>query len=285
MIDQKLFNHCYARVEEATRQSLQDFHARYEPRFSEHDGIAWHYVALGQGVDPVVFLSGAIGTYYIWWQQLLALGASFRTISISYPPEPSLAGLHAGLETILAREGIDRFHIVGSSMGGYLAQYIASKQPDRLLSATFANTFVPTKTFLPAAPLLRLAIHLLPLSWIHSIFRVVSRYRLVPTGGHSALLEAYLMEMSYIGLSKTDALARINVVNQRFEPPLVTDLPFPILIIDSNNDPLIRPSARRAMHDLYPSTHRLTLEASGHFPYLSRPERYTDILFEFLNGK
>ena len=44
---------------------------------------------------------------------------------------------------ILDREGVDRFHVVGTSLGGYFAQYLVSRHPQRILKAVFGNTFPP----------------------------------------------------------------------------------------------------------------------------------------------
>jgi pimeloyl-ACP methyl ester carboxylesterase len=169
-------------------------------------------------------------------------------------------------------------------MGGYLAQYLLSTQPDQLISVTLANTFVPTMPVLRAASMLRLAIRLFPLTLIHSIFRWVSLQRLVPAGGHDPLLEAYLIEVSYAGLRKRDFLARLSSVTESFIPVQIKDQSIPLLIIESENDPLIRPEIREALCEMYPYAQRYTFQRAGHFPYLNQSEAYTATLRTFLGA-
>jgi pimeloyl-ACP methyl ester carboxylesterase len=281
-IDRSVFHQCYAKVDQAQRQSLYAFRTQHPPKHWEHDGVQWHYATLGRGDSTVLFLPGAVGSYYIWWQQLLALAENFKLISFDYPSLRSMEGLQFGLNAIFRKEGVERFHIVGSSMGGYVAQYLASAQPDRLLSATFANTFVPTMPLFRTTPFLRLAISVFPLKLTHTIYHLYSQHRLVPTGGQDALLEAYLLEFSHAGLGKRDFLARLSCVTQTFTPLPVDDQTFPILLIDSENDPLIRPTIRQAVRNMYPRAQRYTFQNAGHFCYLNQPETYTGILRTFL---
>jgi maspardin len=272
----------YASVDLKQRRSLLDFRTHYVPVDWEYNGVTWSYASHGAGDSTALFLPGAIGTYLIWWQQLIRLPEDFRWVSISYPPLYTLEGLRQGLNALLDREGVDTFHIIGSSMGGYLAQYLASTQPDRLQSAVFANTFAPTKPFLRAAPVLRLSFQILPISLIYAIFRRYTRRRLVPSGSPNPLLEAYLMEFSYAGLPRRHMLARLSCSSQTFTPIQVVDQTFPILIIESENDPLIRPAMRLAVCDLYPAAHRHTFDSAGHFSYLDQPETYSAVLNSFL---
>lgn len=281
-IDRTLFDQCYAHVDEPQRRSLYAFRTQHPPQAWDHEGVAWHYVTLGEGDSTVLFLPGAAGSYYIWWQQLRALAKDVHLISFDSPPLGSLESLRAALNAILLKEGIGDYHIVGSSMGGYLAQYLASTQPERCLSATFANTFVPTIPLLRTAPLLRLAIRILPLSWIHTIYHWFSQRRLVPAGGQDPLLKAYLMEFSHAGLEKRDFLSRISCVTEKFTPLAIEAQTFPLLLIDSDNDPLIRPRIRQAVREMYPTARRHTFQNAGHFSYLNQPKTYTRILRTFI---
>ena len=283
-VDRALFDQYYADVDRAQRRSLYAFRTQHPPQSWEHDGGVWHYVTLGKGDATAVFLPGAAGSYYIWWQQLSALAEDLRLISFDGSPSGSLESFRSGLNAILLKEGIETFHVVGSSLGGYQAQYLASTRPERLLSATFANTFVPTIPFLRMAPLLRLAIRIFPLSWIHTIYHWFSQRRLIPAGGHDPLLKAYLIEFSHAGLGKHDFLARISCVTQKFFPLQVEDQTFPLLLIDSENDPLIRPKIRQAVREMYPKAQRYTFQNAGHFSYLNDPETYTKVLRTFLLG-
>jgi maspardin len=274
----------YANVGTDLRQSLLDFRAQHPAKTFMHNGITWHYVTLGQGTTTALFLPGAAGAYDTWWQQLNMLANDLHLISISYPPIHSLEGLATGLEALLQQEEVENYHVVGSSLGGYLAQYLVSKNPDRIYSAVFSNTFAPTTPVFWTVPVLRFAIKLLPMTILLSIFRLLLRVWLVPVGGDDPLLAAYLFEYSHTGLIKDDLRARLSCSTQPFLPPQPDRLGVPILIIESDNDPLIRPEIRRALRELYPQAQRYTFKQSGHFLSLSQAKTFAEVLSQFLIG-
>ena len=93
---------------------------------------------------------------------------------------------------------------------------------------------------------------------------------LVPTGKNDPLLEAYLLEVSHAGLRKRDYFARLSCVTEAFPPIQIKDQTIPLLIIESENDPLIRPQIRQALCEMYPNARRYTFQRAGHFPYLKK---------------
>jgi pimeloyl-ACP methyl ester carboxylesterase len=276
------FSTLYEHVNSKIRDSLASFRENHPPRRFTWDGKTWQYVKLGQGKMTALFLPGAAGAYDIWWQQLTALSNHLQLISISYPPIMGLQGMASGIEALLEHVRVDTFHVIGSSMGGYLAQVVASRNPERIRRAVFGNSFVPHMPVLRTIPLLRLMTSLLPLPALLLIFRWVSQLRLTPAGGGDPLLGAYLKEVSYDGLTKDDMRARFSCITEPFDPLPPDRQRFPILIIESDNDPLVRPQIRRALRELYPHANVINLERSGHFLPLNQGHAYASILHEFL---
>ena len=85
------------------------------------------------------------GSYDIWWQQIEALKGEYRIISLTYPAVGSLAEMEKGVLAILDKEGVSNFNLMGTSLGGYFAQYPVARHPDRIQKAVFANTFPPNE--------------------------------------------------------------------------------------------------------------------------------------------
>jgi pimeloyl-ACP methyl ester carboxylesterase len=69
-------------------------------------------------------------------------------------------------------------------------------------------------------------------------------------------------------------------VVEPFEAPDVAVLGIPALIIEADNDPLVEKALREQLKQTYPTAQVITLD-NGHFPYLSMPDAYTQILSEF----
>ena len=112
------------------------------------DGTAIYYETWGRG-EPLVLISGLATDLRIWACQRLVFGRRFRCIAIdnrgsgrSDKPEGpySLEQMAADVVAVLDAEGVGRAHVVGHSMGSYIAQMMAVQHPDRIRSLTLAGT-------------------------------------------------------------------------------------------------------------------------------------------------
>ncbi len=269
-------------VPEERLRSLERFRQEHPPKHLNVDGVTWEYIAVGQGEEALLFLHGMAGAYDIWWQQIEAFSPRYRVVSVTYPAVPSLEGLARGLEAILDREGVGRVTAVGSSLGGYLTQYLMATRPQRLRRAVLGNTFPPNDLYPKRyKPVLTIG-PWLPEWAVLSVFRSGFYTRIHPTS-RSNLLLVYLLEQSYGRMRKADVLARGRCVMETFEPPDPAALGIPVLIIESNNDPLVPPELRAQLKAQYPTARVFTFEDAGHFPYVNRAPEYNRVLEEFLN--
>lgn len=113
--------------------------------------IIMYYEEAGSG-DPLVLVMGLGGDLQAWALQVPALASHFRVITFdnrgagrtSAPDRPySIAGMADDLGRLLDHLGIEKAHILGFSMGGYIAQEFALKYPARvdrlILLATAAH--------------------------------------------------------------------------------------------------------------------------------------------------
>ncbi len=114
------------------------------------NGLELSYRIDGEGPETLVLVNGLADAKESWEAQFPAFADRYRVVSYDNrgvgesptPPGPyttaqmaeDLAGLADGLE-------LDRFHLVGVSMGGMIAQEYAIGHPDRLLSASFCCTY------------------------------------------------------------------------------------------------------------------------------------------------
>jgi pimeloyl-ACP methyl ester carboxylesterase len=55
-----------------------------------------------------------------------------------------------------------------------------------------------------------------------------------------------------------------------------------VLIVESANDPLVKPQLREQLKALYPHAQVHSFADAGHFPYLNRPDAFTQLLRDFL---
>lgn len=103
----------------------------------------------GEG-PAIVFLHAFPLDASQWDHQVAALSGRFRCVRPDYwgcgsspvapDGDPSLDAYATAVLAALDAAGIDRFHAVGSSMGGYVMFALQRLAPDRLMSLVLANT-------------------------------------------------------------------------------------------------------------------------------------------------
>jgi maspardin len=275
------FDQLYASVDPQTARSLQDFRINNPPAQIDLADVRWEYLLLGQGEQTSLFLHGMSGAYDIWWLQIEALKDRYRLLTVTYPPVNSLDELSQGIIAILDREGIDSVNLVGSSLGGYLAQYLIATDPDRVGKAVFANTFPPNDLIAHRYRLVTPLLPYLPVSLIMAVVRININMDLYPASGYSELVKAYLLEQSYGRMTKAQFVSRYRCVVEDFPPPDLGAVSIPVMIIESDNDPLLDKTLRSMLRQTYPSAEIITFSGAGHFPYLNMAEEYTSLLHEF----
>ena len=262
-------------------ESLQAFRSNNPPASLEVDGLKWEYLSTGSGPQTIVFLHGMTGSYDIWWQQIETLKVNYRVITVTYPAAASLAKMENGLLAILAQEGVDKFNVVGTSLGGYFAQYLVSRNPDRIEKAVLANTFPPNDLIKEKNGAIGSLIPYLPEWLVIKVLRGSFASSIYPASGNDEMTLAFLNEISAGRMHKAQVAARYACIVEKFAPP--TDTAIPLLIIEASNDPLVEASLREQLKTTYPAAQVVTAD-NGHFPYISTPDFYTQTLEDFFSG-
>lgn len=282
---QKNFAELYSGSEDIV-QSLENFNTQ-PSKTIEVDGVSWHYIVRGKNNEQtLLFLHGMGGAYDIWWQQINALENDFKIISLTLPTVNSLKETFNGINAILAAEQVDKLSIIGSSMGGYIAQNFLNESPERLDKLVMGNTFPPNKIFAEQNGGIRKVLPFLPEWLIMRIFRSSLSTKVTPFSEDSPLVEAYLLEQYYGAMSKKQFIGRLDVVLDKLEisDRSEVNIQVPKLIIEADNDPLISPELRTKLKALYPEAAVYTFKNKGHFEYLNAAEEYTEVLRDFLGN-
>ncbi len=103
---------------------------------------------LGSG-PPILLIMGLSFTHEMWARVLPGLTSRYRAIFFDnrgmgrsdVPPGPySIRQMADDAVAVLDGAGVSAAHIVGASMGGMIAQELALRQPDRVLSLTLGCT-------------------------------------------------------------------------------------------------------------------------------------------------
>lgn len=262
-------------------QSLKEFKSRATKEIVVA-GVKWNYYAGGNGNKTIFFIHGMGGSYDLWWQQIVAFEKDYKVISYTLPESVnSLEKASEGILKILEAEKVDKFYAVGTSMGGYITQYLVSIIPNRIEKAVFGNTFPPNNLIAEENETKGKVIPYLPEIIISKLGEKKLNKEIVPAAKNSPLLKAFLTSLPF---SKEQFINRYYIVIDKFTsfPESYKTKRIPKLILESDNDPLIQPELRKKIKELYANAEIFTFLNEGHFPYINASEQYNKLLRNFL---
>lgn len=115
------------------------------------NGIELNYELHGEQGEPLVLVHGYTGDITDWRHQLPEFAATHRVLIMDHrghggseaPRDRSaysITQMADDVEALVAMVGFERYHLLGHSMGGLVAQEIALRSVARLLSLTLEDT-------------------------------------------------------------------------------------------------------------------------------------------------
>ena len=259
--------------------SLQNFRKEGTSSIKVGD-YNWKYYTTGSGDTTILFLHGMGGSYDIWWQQINYFKTRYKIVSLTYPPVSNLKDLSAGIIAILDKEKISKVAIVGSSLGGYLAQYLAVTYPERVSKAMLGNTFAPNTENKQKNESLVKAVKWFPEWFFAKSLRRKYDKEVTPASDNSPILYAFSNELIGKQLTRKVFIARYYCVVDTFTPTI--SLNIPLQIVEADNDPLVSKNLRDQLKLTYAQAKIITLHNEGHFPYLANADSYNKVIEEFL---
>jgi pimeloyl-ACP methyl ester carboxylesterase len=245
-------------------------------RTAEIADRVWPFIDTGGKGPILVLLPGSVGTCEIFFKQIAALGEAFRIIALSYPAEPDPACLADGLVGLLDFLKIQRASVLGSSFGGYWAQFVVLHHSPRVEKLFLGNIFVsPEQLF--ANPLFA------P-EWVRNtpapLMQQTWRQR-VEQAPDSEIKRLQLDMLSGRQNAENLKARFLGVTAARLCPPLPI-ASSQIIVIDCADDPIIPPASRQAVRDRYAGATQHTLQFGGHYPHILNDGAYNAIIRQHL---
>lgn len=256
-------------------------------------GLNFHAASAGAGV-PVLCISGLGYSAWCWDELSDALAADFRVITFdnrgtgrSDKPEGpySIEMLADDAAAVLEAFGIERAHVVGHSMGGYITQALALRHPQRVRSVTLVGTSpggAGTEPF-PAEtaqawqaasglPPAKYARRTMPLSFAPGWAEA-----------NAALFETYLQRRLQYPTPPANWLAQYQACVTHAADGLPSErIAVPALVIHGEQDRVIPFANGRLLAQRVPGARWLPMAGVGHVPYLERRAEFTAALRDFL---
>ena len=253
------------------------------------NGIDLYTESFGDPSGPTILLIMGAMASGVWWPEEFCRQIAERGRyvirydhrdtgrSVSYAPgriEYSVEDLSDDAVGILNAYGIDRAHLVGMSLGGFLSQLIALKYPDRVLTLTLiaSERLGPEDPAIPAMDPKIPAYHARAgsLDWSDREAVVeygVGAWRLLAGSAHP-FDEAAIRALAVQDFERTSNL--LTTMNhallsggERWYGRL-NEVRVPALVIHGTEDPVLPYPHGVALAEALPQARLLTLEGSGH---------------------
>ncbi|KAG8191080.1 hypothetical protein JTE90_008394 [Oedothorax gibbosus] len=216
---------------------------------------------------PLVCLPPVSGTADIFYNQIMSLSAKgYRVISVQYPVYWTIREWIAGFSRLLDNLAIDKVHLFGASLGGFLAQKFAeaTAHTNTVLSIMLCNTFTDTSIFNYSDTAV--------LFWM---FPSVVLKRMVMGNFNKGYVASSIADSIDFMVERLESLSQqelasrltLTCMNCYVQPQKIQNLH--ITIIDVFDDNALSTAAREELYKFYPDAKRAHLKKGGNFPYLS----------------
>jgi pimeloyl-ACP methyl ester carboxylesterase len=273
----------------------------------QHIEIHGHSVGYRSGGSGpvIVLIHGMAGSSATWRLVMPVLAEHFTVVAPdlvghgeSEKPrgDYSLGAFASGVRDLLLALGHERATFVGQSLGGGVAMQFAYQFPERcerlvLVSSGGLGDEVNVLLRLLALPGAELVLPLACTNWLHDAGVRVAGWA-AKIGLHTS---PHLTELWQSYGSLADAKTRtafvhtlrsvVDVTGQRVSAAdrLYLAAEVPTLIIWGDHDSIIPLEQGRAAHSAIPGSRLEIFEGTGHFPHCEHPDRFCNVLIEFMN--
>jgi pimeloyl-ACP methyl ester carboxylesterase len=246
------------------------------------DGCQLHLLRGGQG-DPLLFLHGASGGG-TWLPFMQDLAADYDVLAPEHPgfgqsSDPpwldTVSDLAYFYLDLLDALDLDRVHLVGTSLGGWLAAEMAIRSTARIRSLTLVCAVgimadgapIPDASRLPADEHLRRFCH--------------------DAAGQDARRRSLAAADPAIREKNRATVTRLGYRPRFHNPDLAKWLhriDIPTLVLWGESDGIVPAIFGAAYCQAIPHAEMVVIPEAGHAPYIERPERFTAALRQFLSA-
>jgi 3-oxoadipate enol-lactonase len=262
------------------------------PQIKVND-ISMYYEQQGQG-EPVVLIGGFSADHTVWSAVISYFTEHYQVITLDnrgagqtdVPKGPyRIEQMADDVAALCSKLGIGKAHIVGSSMGGYIAQSLAVHHPKLTKSITLCNSVGGTHTTfklyaeaqlemrkvnVPVETLIKAAC-----SWLFS-------YQFLAQPGMLELLMEMGLNNPYPFTDKGYE-AQFAALKQFDSTAWVKQIHVPTLVLAGDQDLIFHESVVRDLANKIPNAQYYCFLECGHLPQIEYPELFVQVVHQFID--
>lgn len=255
------------------------------------NGIDIDYLIEGDGPETIVMVNGLADEKESWgYQTPDLLAAGYRVLTFdnrgvgksSMPPGPYTTRLFAqDTKALVDSLGLSGFHMVGTSMGGMIAQEYAIAHPGDLKSVTFSSTYAAPGPF--CGRMFALWADTAPVMGVATVMRDVTLWAFtVPffeTRGEE--LAEFEAAMASIAQPLDAYLSQLSSIRTHDTTGRIGAIRVPTMVIAGEEDILIPVELSRRLHAAIPGAEWRTTPG-GHASIWEHPGPFNQAVLEFI---
>lgn len=264
-------------------------------RWTEIDGTPVHYIDTAPGSDlpALLIVPGYLGSGATFGDFICLLQPRFRIVlpelpGFGYSPPPpgpcSLEYMTEIVEGVVRQAGLERFSLVGSSMGSLIAVRLAVERPDQVTRLVLLSPFGAGGQADVAARLDRLDF-LLPAASVLArkpvVARQIRKQVRSPAELTPEMIDCYARPFrTREGRRLVVGITR-NVIGDCTFDDRLPRVRQPVLVIAGTEDPLMDSATLALLEARVPSCTILRLEGCRHLVYLDAPGPVAEVVVAF----
>jgi pimeloyl-ACP methyl ester carboxylesterase len=259
---------------------------------AENDGVRLAYDVDGDG-PPLLLIHGLGYERHGWGGLPELLARRFSVIRFDnrgvgesdVPPGPySPHAMAEDAVSVMRAAGFERAHVLGTSLGGMVAQELALSFPERVDRLVLASTQPAGADAIP-----------LPQRTMDAFARFPT---MEPEAGLRMMLENSLGDFAVE--NRPDLLEEVFAYRLAYPPPLagwqaqaaanlgwdvrerLAELTMPVLVVTGTGDNVVDPAGSTLLAERIPGARLVEFEHGGHLFFWEQPEALAAVLEEFL---
>lgn len=257
------------------QETLQTLRESFGSRTVSLNGHQWEYIDTIAAGPAVVLLPGQQGTCEIFFKPLLRLGHRFRMVAVNFPANPDAAALAEGVVELLDYLSLPHVHLVGSSLGSYVAQVLAARYPERIGRLFLGNAFIDAADVRQHPAYNPEVISATAPEELKT--QRLEKLRNMADGELKDVLLA-LMDRESPEIIKARALS----VACAPPAPVVRLGDERVLLLECDDDETITPAEKTSISLRYASARRVVFPHGKHYPYVLVADDYCELLANFV---
>jgi pimeloyl-ACP methyl ester carboxylesterase len=276
---------------------LLKFRSTHPVRQRLIDGVEWSYILSGTGAETILIMGGPLSTPEMPYRSILNLEQDYRVLSLSYSVFDRVDNFLDGLVKLLDLEGIERFHLRGTSLGAGICHVLMRRQSigeiyplknrvDKLILSTF-GLYSNKKT--SQIKILIWLFRLLPYWMTSKYINFVMSISLKKTDEFNPSFSiAHNRDIIDRQNNKQTLLGHYQMVVDIFENPkynLGREIDSSaVLIIETQDEKSIDLNEQAAFRQTYPNAHIHLFKSGGHLREITHQDEYPELVRKFLTS-